>query len=73
MEDVRAVGVDEDAGVVVAVVGVAADVRALVDDQHAQAQLAGEPLRQHAAGEAGADDEVVEGRPGRARSRPLPI
>ena len=46
VEDVRPVGVDQDAGVVVAVVGVAADVRALVDDEHAlAAQLASRSAR----------------------------
>ena len=60
VEDVRPVGMDEDAGVVVAVVRVAADVRALVDDEHALAEDVGEPFGEHAAGEAGADDEGVE-------------
>ena len=46
--------------VVVVVVGVAADVRALVDDEHALAELGGQPLGEDDAGEAGADDEGVE-------------
>jgi hypothetical protein len=56
-------GMDEDAGVVVAVVGVAADVRPLVADEDALAADVGEPLGQDAAGEAGADDEGVEAGP----------
>ena len=39
MEDVRPVAVDQDAVVVVVVVGVAGDVVAAVDHQHAQAAL----------------------------------
>jgi hypothetical protein len=42
------------------IVGVAADVGALVDDQHALAGLAGQPLGQDAAREAGPDDEIIE-------------
>ena len=60
VEDVRPVLVDEDAGVVVVVVGVAADVRALVADQHLLAGVGGEPLGEVAAGEAGADDQIIE-------------
>ena len=43
------------------VVGVAADVRAPVDQQHPLAELRGQPLGQHRAGEARADDQVVVG------------
>ena len=60
VENVRAVRVDEYTGVVVAVVGIAADVRPAVDHQHLAAELAGKALGQHGAGETGADDEVVE-------------
>ena len=60
VEDVRPVLVDEDAVLVVVVVGVAADVRPLVDDQDLLAGACRQPLREHAAGEAGADDEIVE-------------
>lgn len=55
VEDVRAVAVDEDAVGVGFVVGVAADVGALVDDQDLLAS-AGQALGDRAAGEAGADD-----------------
>jgi hypothetical protein len=51
---------DQDAGVVVPVVRVAADVRPLVDDQDALVELAREPLGENAAGEAGTDDQGVE-------------
>ena len=61
VEDVRPVAMHQHAGLVEVVVGIAADVVAPVDDQHAPVELAGKPLGQHAAGEAAADDEVVEG------------
>ena len=60
MKDVRAVLVDQHAVLVVAVVGVAADVRPLVDEQDTLAEAGREPLRQHAAGEAGADDQIIK-------------
>src|SRR5581483_1046161 len=46
----------------VVVVGVAADVRAPIAEQHALAGLAGQSLCQHAPGEAGSHDQVVERR-----------
>ena len=60
VEDVRPVLVDEHAVLVVVVVGVAADVRPLVDEQDGLVQLRGQPLRQDAAGETGANDQIVE-------------
>ena len=63
VEDVRAVLVHQDAGFVVAVVGVAADVGAPVDDQHALVPHVGETLGQDAAGEARADDQPVKHDP----------
>jgi hypothetical protein len=69
VEDVRPVRVDEDALVVVAVVGVAADVRPFLDHQHALPEPARQPLGQHAAGEAGADDQVIEPAPAGDRCR----
>ncbi len=60
VEDVRAVRVDQDAVVVVVVVGIAADVGAPVDEQDLLAGLRGQALGQHAAGEAGPDDQIVE-------------
>jgi hypothetical protein len=69
VEDVRAVRMNQHARVVVPVVGVAADVRPLVHQQHALAQDGSQPLGQHAAGEPGADDEVVESPLARNRGR----
>ena len=60
VKDVRPVLVDQDAGLVVVVVGVAADVRALVADQDVLAGMRGQPLGDRRAGKAGADDQVVE-------------
>src|SRR5690606_23129130 len=51
--------VDQHPGFVEVVVGVAADVRAPVDHQHALVEAGGQALGEHAAGEAGADDQVV--------------
>ena len=59
VEDMRAVLVDQEPGFVVAVVGVAADMRAPVDDEDALAALARETLRENAAGKAGADDQPI--------------
>ena len=56
--DVRAVTVDEDTVGIGFVTGVAADVRALVDDQDLLAS-AGEALGDHAAGETGADNDYT--------------
>ncbi len=64
VEDVRPVAMDQHARFVVIIVGVAADVRPPVDDQHALVQPGGQTLGQHAAGEPGADDQVVEATPG---------
>ena len=59
-EVMGAVEVKEDAGGVVGVVGVAADVVAALDDEASPAALGGEALCEDGAGEAGADDEVVD-------------
>ena len=53
MEDVRPVLVNENAGLVVVVVRIAADMRPLVADQHFLAGVRGETLRDRRAGEAG--------------------
>src|SRR6185295_15565906 len=45
---------------VVVIVGIAADVRPLVDDQHLFVERCCESFRYHTAGEAGAYDEVIE-------------
>ena len=59
MEDVRAVLVDQQAVIVVAVVGIAADVRAAVDEEDALVALARETFRENAAGEARADNQPI--------------
>ena len=46
-EVMRAVIVDEDAGVIVVIVGVATDVVAFFNDQTALAQLTGDTLSKH--------------------------
>src|SRR3954453_1601841 len=58
----RAVPVHQHAGIVVVVVSVAGDVRALVTDEHFLSGDTGESLGQHAAGEACSDNEVIEHR-----------
>ena len=60
VEDVRPILVNEDAVLVVLVVGVSADMRALVDDENLFAGTCRQPLREHAAREPGADHEIVE-------------
>ena len=57
---------DQHARIVVKVVGVAADVRTAVDHQHALAQAGGQAFGQHAAGKAGADNQVIETTPAAA-------
>ncbi len=60
MEDVRTVRVDQDARVIVSVVGVAADVGPLVHHQHSLTELGRQAFGDHAACEARADDQRVE-------------
>ena len=60
MEDVRAVGVHEDTGIVVSVIGVAANVGTLVDDENALAGGVGKSFGKDAPREARADDQIVE-------------
>ena len=61
-EVVGSVGVDEDAGAVGVVIGVAADVGAFVDDEAPAPELGAEAFGEDEAGETGADDEVVVGQ-----------
>ena len=63
VKDVRPVAVDQHAGFVVMIVCIAADVRAPVDHQHTLVKPGRQPFGQHAAGETGADDQVVEAAP----------
>jgi hypothetical protein len=62
MEDVRSVLVDQNAGFVVVVVGVAADVRPLVADDHFLPAVRRQPLRNRGAGEASTNHQIVEHR-----------
>ena len=57
---VRAVGMNEDAMIVVSIGGVAADLRPLLDDEATLAALRREPLGHRQACEPGTDDQVVE-------------
>ena len=62
VEDMRPVAMHENAFVVVVVEGVAADVRPPIDQQHPLACARGETFGEHAAREAGADDQIVKAR-----------
>ena len=67
VEDMRPVTVDEDAGGIVAIVGVATDVGAFVHDEDALFESAGESFREHAAGEARANNQVIKHTRGAGR------
>ena len=60
VEDVRAVGMDENARRVVGVVGVAADVPAFVDHQHLSPRVGCQPFSHHGPSESSSDDQIVE-------------
>ena len=59
MKDVRTVRMNQDARVVVAVVCVAADMRASLDDQYTLIERAREAFGQYATGKARSDDQIV--------------
>ena len=59
VEDVRPVAVHEHPGLVVLVVHVAGDVRALLDDEHAKTALFGKLPGTDSPGETGADNDGV--------------
>ena len=59
MENVRPILVNENAGGVGMIVGVAADVIAPVADQHLLSEPGGETFGEHTPGKARPDDEVV--------------
>ena len=59
MENVRPVFMNEDARLVPMIVGVAADMWPLVDQQHTLAEPGREPLGENGAGEPRADDQIV--------------
>ena len=56
----RAVIVQQDAGFVVMIVSVAADVIASVDHKAGLAKLIGNPFRQHGPGKPRADDDKIK-------------
>ena len=56
----RPIAMDQNSGVVIAIIGVAADMVAAVYDQDAFVPLRCNAFRQHAAGEAGADNQPIE-------------
>src|SRR5258705_8279144 len=60
MEDMRPVLMHEDTGVVVPVVGIAADMRTTVDDQNLLLALARNPLCKHTAGKARTHDQPIK-------------
>ena len=60
VENMRAVFVNEYSGLVVTVVGVAGDMRALVHQQHFFVRVARQTLGQNAAGETGSNNEIIE-------------
>src|SRR5688500_16774582 len=60
MKDVGPVRVYKNAGAVVSIVSVSADVRALIDEKHLASGIRRQPLGHYGARESGADNEVVE-------------
>ncbi len=62
VEDVRAVLVIHYAVGIRLVVGIAADVIAPVDQQHARVVLACQPLGEHRTGKTSADDQIIVAR-----------
>jgi hypothetical protein len=67
----RSVSVNKDPGLVVFVVGVAAEVIALLDDKARLPLLRGETLGDGQSGKSGTDDEAVDGDEHRAKSLEL--
>ena len=60
VKDVRAVLVDEHARVVVVIVGIAADVVPLVDDENCLSRIFRQPFGHDASRESGSHDEIVK-------------
>jgi hypothetical protein len=60
MEDVRAVFVNENAGVVVVILRVAADVIALIADQHSLPGNFGQTFGQHTSCKSSSNDQVIK-------------
>ena len=67
MKNMRAVLVNENAGVIQLVIGVAADMRPAVYHKHFLIALTGNPFGKHAAGKSSPHDEpVIHVRPRRS-------
>ena len=62
VEDVRSIDMDKNAGGVLAIKGVAADVRSAIYEQDAPTEPRRETFRQHRAGKACPHDKIVVGR-----------
>src|SRR4051812_7362915 len=62
MENMRPIRMNEHAVLIMPIESVAADVRSLFDDEDSRVEFARQPLGQHAAGETGTDDQIVEAR-----------
>src|SRR5665213_56335 len=60
MEDMRAILVDQNAVLVVMIVSVAANVRALIANQHTAVRTACQTLSKHASSKTRAHHEVIE-------------
>ena len=55
----RAIGVDENAMVIILVVGIAADMVAFLNNERGLATLSGGPFGEGKAGKTGANDKIV--------------
>jgi hypothetical protein len=60
VEDVRAVFVNQDAMLVIAIVRITADVIAAIDEQNFFVHSAGKALSEHTPSETGTDNEVIK-------------
>ena len=63
VEDVRPVLVDQDAGPVINIIGIAADMRPTVDQKHLFVTLARKPFGDDAAGKSSADHKPIKHEP----------
>src|SRR4051812_33465053 len=64
VEDVRAVAVNQDAVIVVAIVRVPTDVVSAIDNQNLFVEAVGEPFGQDTPGETSSDDQVIKHKRG---------
>ena len=60
VKNVRTVAMDENAGVVIEIISIAADVRPADRSARRSRPSGCQPLRQHAAGKSRADDQVIK-------------